>query len=246
MEKPETIWTLLLFGGYLTVENQGVQKSLAEQVAQFNRLGTASTKINCHVRIPNREIAAQYEEIFASWFKESINASLGADRYDHFLRNLIEGRIEKFEADLQKYMTNALSVRDVHGKQQSERFYHGFMAGLIGSLRHDFNIHSNKEGGSGFYDLALVPKSRALDKFIIIIECKVSESLKDLEKDAMSAVTQVEMKQYIDAFLNDYTTIKDLEKIQVITVGLAFRNKKVKSAHQKISLANLLKKSESL
>lgn len=241
MEKPETIWTLLLFGGYLT-ESIEQKKSLAEQVTILSTANNkTTTKILCQVQIPNQEIAAQYEDIFAEWLKESI----GADRYYHFLRNLAEGKMLEFVAELQDYMTNTLSSKDVGGNNpQTERFYHGFMAGLIASLKYHFEIHSNKEGGSGFYDLALVPRSKTSDRPIIIIECKRTNSLENLEKEAKAAVAQVETKQYVKGFVQTYAKVKDLEKIQVIILGLAFKNKMVKSHHKQMSLTELVKEAE--
>ena len=55
---------------------------------------------------------------------------------------------------------------------QPERFYHGFVLGLIVDLQDRYIITSNRESGFGRYDVMLEPKKPQEDD-AIILEFKV-------------------------------------------------------------------------
>ena len=131
IEKPHTLWTLLLFSGYLKVENK-------------ERKGS---RFICQLKIPNTEILEQYTEVFSDWLKEKMGG-----HYDSFLKHLVEGKVEEFTKELGDYLMQSLSFRDVGGDKKSERFYHGFVAGLVASLRTTHYLDSNKESGFGLFD----------------------------------------------------------------------------------------------
>lgn len=104
---------------------------------------------------------------------------------------------------------------------ETERFYHGFVLGLIAQLSDDFYITSNRESGIGRYDIMMESKDREKDSYII--EFKVFDSRKDksLEECADRALEQIERKGYDKALVArqiDYTRIRKY--------GFAFEGKK--------------------
>lgn len=56
--------------------------------------------------------------------------------------------------------------RHPSGKSQPERFYHGFVLGLLVELRDCYEVKSNRESGYGRYDVMLIPRE-TLDQAII-------------------------------------------------------------------------------
>lgn len=226
MERPDAIWTLLLFGGYLTVESHEFDGSLAQQVKEIN-LDELSTQSRCQVRIPNKEVLAQYKDIFAGWLKEQI----GVEKYNHFLRKLSDKDIVGFTKELNEFIQRTLSIRDVHGKKaRPEYFYHGMMVGLIASLLSDYMIKSNRESGSGFYDITLIPRSAKTRDTAIIMECKRAKTNEQLKGMAKDAVVQIKKRHYA-AELKEYPGVK-----RVLMLGLAFNDKAVASDFAEIEL----------
>lgn len=209
IEKPQALWTLLLFCGYLTVESQTSKGS----------------RFRCQLKIPNSEVLLQYTEIFSDWLKEKLGS-----KYDSFLRNLVEGNVEKFTQALGDYLMQSLSFRDVGGDKKSERFYHGFVAGLVASLRDTHHLDSNKESGFGLYDFMLTPKSQSHFRSIIL-EFKHTKINHDQKQEAEVALKQIDALKY-DTELKKYPYIK-----KVLKVGLAFCEKSVISAYREEDLS---------
>ena len=80
-------------------------------------------------------------------------------------------------AYMNRVALNTLSYFDT-GKRPSgeepERFYHGFVLGLIVDLQKRYVITSNRESGFGRYDVMLEPKNPQMDD-VIILEFKVHD-----------------------------------------------------------------------
>lgn len=205
MSDSNALWTLLLFCGYLTVES--------------NKQGF-STRVTCQLKIPNQEVLSQYREIFSDWFKEK----LGKAHYTSFLESLSTGNVDIFTETLGGYLMDSLSYHDVTGKK-TEKFYHGFVAGLIASIRDTHWLDSNKESGLGRYDLILIPKD-VKHSLGIIIEFKKTDKVETLKTLAEEALHQINTRAY-DSVLKRYAHIHHGLKI-----GLAFCDKAVISAYQ--------------
>ncbi len=213
MEDPDALWTLLLFCGYLTV----IDKERSD-------LG-----LMCRLRIPNREILTQYRQIFNDWLGKKI----GQMHYSSFLKNLLLGNVDEFSHTLSEYLLHSFSFRDVGNRSdwegdtrhQSEKFYPGFVMGLIASIQETHWVDSNKESGLGLYDVILTPKD---DRYAmgIILEFKYTKKATSLKKEAEKAIQQIDKKQY-DALLKRSSQIK-----QILKVGLAFCEKSVIIAHR--------------
>ena len=79
---------------------------------------------------------------------------------------------------------------------EPERFYHGFILGLMVELEDRYIITSNRESGFGRYDVMLEPVDKSEDA--IIIEFKVRNAGKEAsqEETVKTALKQIEEKEY--------------------------------------------------
>lgn len=107
-------------------------------------------------------------------------------------------------------------------KAKPERFYHGFVLGLMVELREKYVITSNRESGLGRYDIMLEPLAEDLDA--IIIEFKVRNPLKEetLEDTLATALLQIENRHY-EADLQ----ARGIPKERIRKYGFAFEGKQV-------------------
>lgn len=212
MERSDTLWTLLLFGGYLTVES--------------SQLSSMDTSRICQLRIPNQEVTRQYYQIFNDWIRRTSPAT-----YDSFLKSLVEGHVEVFTKRLTGYLLSCTSSHDF----QLESDYHNFVHGLLATITQTHYIESNKEYGAGRPDSLLIPKDPTKTQGIIL-EFKHAalnksartniEKLRETTHDsAKEAVEQINMRGYSYAFW------KHPHITSVLKIGIAFSNRLVSSAY---------------
>jgi hypothetical protein len=198
----DSIWSLLLFSGYLTID------------------ATPSYGIPCRLRIPNTEVAELYRSMILDWFK----ASIEEPRYRLLLNSLTSGDIDTFSRLFSEFMISSVSVFDVPA-EESEKIYHAFILGILIGLKDQYDVKSNRESGYGRYDVMLVPKNPK-DLGILMEFKKVDRSKKaDLETAAVSALEQIEEKQYNQELLD-----RGIKKM--LFIGLAFEGKKVLIRHK--------------
>lgn len=110
-------------------------------------------------------------------------------------------------------------------QNEPERFYHGFVLGLIADQTDIYEIRSNRESGFGRYDVMMIPKIKETKKYpAIIMEFKVRNIKREesLEDTVQTALTQIKEKCY-DAELYD----RGLKKEEIHHYGFAFEGKKV-------------------
>lgn len=201
-----TIWTLLLMSGYL--------KAIRVQSNNDNAVQDGTDNSLCQLKIPNQEIKILYARLIAEWLSGVNNATV----FNTFLNNLLSGNMENIEDHLQRMMLQTFSVHDIKGKNP-EKFYHGFMLGLIASINQEqYKIDSNKESGLGRYDIMLIPNDK--NKLGVIFEIKSIDdnSIKDLIEAANEAIKQIDEKQYHAMLLQHH--IK-----RHLKIGIAFKGK---------------------
>jgi hypothetical protein len=201
-----SLWSLLLFAGYLTTETARRTDELLYE---------------CRVKLPNIEIVHLLNYYYKIWFSTRLGV-----QYQSFLNNLVEGKVEKFSEQLNTYLTEALSVRDTG--YTAEKFYHGLVLGLIASLRATHLIHSNRESGDGYPDVLMYPVSNNQKHDLgIVMEFKHAkeDGSENQELLAEKALKQIDMKNYV-AELKAKAQVKRLLKL-----GLAFNHKRVVVRH---------------
>ena len=82
-------------------------------------------------------------------------------------------------------------------RSEPERFYHGFVLGLMVELSGQYAVTSNRESGFGRYDVMLEPLYPGRDDGIIL-EFKVFQPKRErnLEDTVKAALKQIEEKKY--------------------------------------------------
>lgn len=135
-KKSATVWALLLFSGYLTIDAPAVY-------------GTP-----CLLRIPNLEIEELYKSMILEWFAITIQAT----KYQELLNSLVNGDVDTFSQIFREFLLSSVSVFDV-AEGESEKIYHAFVLGMLIGLKNQYEVKSNRESGYGRYDVILIPKN---------------------------------------------------------------------------------------
>lgn len=102
---------------------------------------------------------------------------------------------------MNKVALNTFSFFDSGNKPseetEPERFYHGFVLGMVADLADRYTVRSNRESGYGRYDVMIKPLDKQEKAFIF--EFKVLNRDDDetvLEDTVANALRQIEQKEY--------------------------------------------------
>ena len=163
----DEVWELLLFSGYLTVE---------EKINQDNYI----------LRLPNKEV----KSLFRKTFIETYIAR--GSKLSFLMESLIENKIEDYEENLQEILLTSVSYNDT--KKGNEAFYHGLIMGMGLYLEGEYITKSNIESGLGRYDFLIEPKNKSKRAFIM--EFKSTDGVEKLEEVSKEALQQIEDKKY--------------------------------------------------
>jgi len=199
------IWSLLMASGYLK----------AVEVEYRGEL----MKPWYHLKITNFETKCMFETLFAAWFR---NATAS---YNKFIKAMIDNDLEIMNYYMNRVTQETFSYFDVGsgeaGLEETERFYHGFVLGLMAEQAENYVLKSNRESRFGRYDVMMIPKKENLPA--IIMEFKVRRAKeKDLNETVQMALQQIEEKNY-DAELLSLGIAKE----RIRHYGFAFEGKNV-------------------
>ncbi len=206
----KAVWSLLLASGYLKVVHYSGYSDNPEAANPLYELA-----------LTNREVRIMFQNMVAGWFSET------EGDYNDFIKALLAGDIKTMNAYMNRVALTTFSYFDT-GKKSSgisepERFYHGFVLGLIVELNGRYTVTSNRESGFGRYDVLLEPLKAEKDDGIIL-EFKVREPLEEasLQDTVKKALAQIESKNYEQVLID-----KGLPHERIRKYGFAFEGKTV-------------------
>lgn len=180
------IWSLLLASGYLKVLDYEREDMIEEDREPLYSL-----------TLTNYEVKRMFDSMVRGWFQPA-----GAD-YNDFVKALLLGDLDAMNIYMNRVASQIFSYFDVGSREAGdapERFYHGFVLGLLVDLQNSYVITSNRESGFGRYDVMIEPRDHGDDAMILEFKVFNSRKEKTLEDTARNALNQIEEKNY-DAYL---------------------------------------------
>ena len=202
----DAIWSLLVASGYLKIDYVEYKGLLLNPWY--------------HISITNFETLSMFANMFSGWF-ESSDA-----RYNDFIKALLRGNIKEMNYYMNKVALATFSYFDT-GKRPSEisepeKFYHGFVLGLIVELSDKYEVKSNRESGFGRYDVMIVPFDKKEDAMVLEFKVYDSDEENSLEDTLSSALKQINEKEYDAELLS-----RGFAKEKIRHYGFVFKGKKV-------------------
>ncbi len=204
-ENNEAVWSLLLASGYLKIMNIEV----IDTEADWTYLYTLSCT--------NKETRIMFSRMVSGWF------NTGDRSYNYFIKALLANDVESMNEFMNNVALRVFSCFDSGNgylKSEPERFYHGFVLGLMVDLSERYVLTSNRESGFGRYDIMLEPKNKEDNAYIIEFKVHKPAKEKTLEDTVAAALAQIEEKKY-DTLLID----KGVPVDKIYKYGFAFEGK---------------------
>lgn len=201
-QNPEAFWSLLLSAGYLKADDV-----------------VFGEELHCKLSVTNKETMLFFQNIVKNWFCKVSSAC------NRFQKALLTNDVEAMNAYLNQIAVETISFFDVGvrpSEKAPERFYHGFVLGLLVDMREEYDLLSNRESGFGRYDIMLVPKDKTKQAFVFEFKVWDERKEKTLEDTLIQAKRQIEEKKYCAQLEQNGV---DREKIRMY--GVAFKGKEV-------------------
>ena len=203
--KRNSIWSLLLASGYL--------KTLQVEYVE------AAGRWYYTLTLTNREVRMMFETMIRGWFSQQ------DENYNDFIKALLTNDLKAMNYYMNKVALTTFSSFDVGNKPseaaEPERFYHGFVLGLLVELSGRYAVTSNRESGFGRYDVILEPK-QGDDGIILEFKVQDPEDEKELSDTVEAALKQIEKKNYEAVLMQ-----KGVPGDRIRKYGFAFCGKQV-------------------
>ena len=204
--KKGAIWSLFLAGGYLKVVK-----------SEFDIF---SGRYSYELALTNQEVKMLFEDMVEGWFSDD------AVPYNDFLKAFLAKDLDYMNEYMNRVAEATFSTFDT-GRNPSddtnpERFYHGFVLGLIVELAGKYRVTSNRESGFGRYDVMLEPLEKTKDAFVLEFKVFNPRKEKTLEDTVSNALQQINEKDYDCELLS-----RGIQKENIFHYGFAFEGKKV-------------------
>jgi hypothetical protein len=174
--RPDALWSLLLFSGYLKAESAAVPAGEAPRYL---------------LSIPNREVREVYASTFREWLRERLGGA--SSDVDRLTRALLRGDAEALETELSTFTENLLSYPDL--PLRPEQVYHAFVIGLLATLEPAYQVRSNRESGHGRPDVMIRPRGGTGPG--VVLELKVAKpGTKTMARALAEGLAQIEEGGY--------------------------------------------------
>ncbi len=209
----DAVWSLLLATGYLKVLNVRTLETDEEGVGEEGDAWYTLT-------ITNLETKRMFRKMVKGWFKNDTEVY-----YNEFMKALLNDNVKKMNMFMNKVALNTFSSFDSGNKPsdqaEPERFYHGFVLGMVVNLSDAYKVRSNRESGFGRYDVMIEPIDKTKKAFIFAFKVLYpDEDEKTLEDTLANARAQIEEKQYETELISCGYAPEQIRKY-----GFAFRGK---------------------
>lgn len=202
----EGIWSLLLASGYL-------------KVLHYEEDWDSIDAPNYELTLTNREVKRMFCTMVRGWFQKSRR------EYNGFIKALLEDDLKTMNYYMNKVALATFSTFDTGNKPseaaEPERFYHGFILGLLVELSDRYTVTSNRESGFGCCDVILEPKQKD-DGILLEFKVQDTDDEKELSDTVKAALQQIEKKKY-----ETLLTEKGIPKKRIRKYGFAFSGKQV-------------------
>ena len=200
------VWSLLLASGYLRVVDR--------------RFSSATRRFVYRLKLTNWEVEIMFEDMIRGWFS-------GEDvPYNDFIKALLLGDVKAMNRYMNKVALATFSFFDTGNKPseatEPERFYHGFVLGLMVELAGRYRITSNRESGFGRYDVMLEPCKKEDPAFVLEFKVHDPEDEDTLEDTVQEALKQIRDKNY-----DSELTARGILEERIRHLGFAFEGKRV-------------------
>ncbi len=173
------VWSLLLTSGYLRVEQTTLD---------------SRGKLEYDLKLTNKEVRIMFEQMIESWFADYTSA------YNAFIKAILADDKKAMNVYMNRTALATFSFFDTGNKPseaaEPERFYHGFVLGLMVDLADRYRIISNRESGLGRYDVMLEPLRAGDPAFVLEFKVRDPEDEAALADTVSAALRQIEEKAY--------------------------------------------------